>query len=117
MTSRECLQFGFDRGDLFLEDLRLVKIVLLLLCSRELLAEPLQVAPQNVDSFFTFLIHGILSFLRVVEREYGSADLLERQRAQIAGAGAQRVDGVAVLRDRVVGLTMCDRGFDADHGE
>ena len=115
MTFRERFQFGFDCGDLLLEGLRFFEIILLLLRSRELLTESLQIAVQNIDSFFAFLVHVILSWLRAVERKHGAADLLERQRAQIAGAGAERVDGVAVLGNRIVGLAMRDRGFDTDH--
>ncbi len=115
LTFRERFQFGFDCGDLLLEGQRFFEIILLLLRSRELLTESLQVAVQNIDSFFAFLVHVILSWLRAVERKHGAADLLERQRAQIAGAGAERVDGVAVLGNQIVGLAMRDRGFDADH--
>ena len=78
MISSERLQFRFDRGDLLAEGLRFFKIVLLLLRSRELLAEPLQIASQNVDSFFALLVHGILSLRRAIERKYRAADLLER---------------------------------------
>lgn len=117
MTSRERLQFGFDRGDLLFEGLRFFKIIVLLQHARELLAESLQIASQNVDSFFALLVHAILSWLRTVEWKDRPADLLERQRTQIARAGAKCVDRVAVFRDRVVGLPMSDRRLDTNDRE
>jgi hypothetical protein len=55
--------------------------------------------------------------LRMVKGENRQSDLLERQRTQIARAGAERVDRVGVFGDWVVGLAMRDGRFDADDGE
>ena len=94
LTSRERLQFSFDRGDLFPETQRLFQIVLLLLNSRELLAKPLQIAAQDVDSLFTFLVHidsfvasaSIVECLCGVSVEKKSVDL-RAGRAHVAAAG------------------------------